>query len=249
VTNSFEKHGIKHLSPSTINTFAAQPALFVMEKLLKRRGPVGCSAHRGTAAEAGIVMGLLDHSASIEACQAHAAREYDRLTALSGDPKREKERDAVPGIVASGINELRQYGVPSGVQVRIERTLPGVPVPWLGFADLVYDQHGLTVDIKTSLKLASDISLSHARQFALYIYGTNHSARGAYFTPSKRGVYLLQDADKRIADLINIAQRMERFLSVSDDPKFLASIVVPDVDSFYYSDPTTRGAVREVFGL
>lgn len=249
MSNPFARHGIKHLSVSTINVFAAQPALFVMEKLLKRRGPVGAAAHRGTAAEAGIVMGLLDPKASLEACQAHALAEFDKLTALSGDPRREKERDAVPGIVKTGIDELRQYGVPSGIQVRIEKTLPGVSVPWLGFADLVYDQHGLTVDIKSTLKLPSDMSLTHARQVGLYTYGTNHSARVAYFTPAKRGVYLLQDADQRIAELVNIAQRLERFLSISDDPQFLASIVVPDTDSFWFSEPSTRAMAREIYGL
>ena len=56
--NAFERHGIAHLSASSLSTFAAQPALWCMEKLLKKRGPVGCSAHRGTAAETGIVMVL-----------------------------------------------------------------------------------------------------------------------------------------------------------------------------------------------
>lgn len=247
--SAFARHGITHLSVSSINVFAAQPALWIMERLMKRRGPVGCAAHRGTAAETGIVMGLLDPEAPIEACQARAVDEYNKLSALSADSRRDYERDAVPLIVATGIAELRQYGIPSGVQVRIERTLPGVSIPWLGFADLVYEQHGLTVDIKTSLKLATDISDSHARQVALYTYGTNHTARVAYCTPNKRGVYLLTDADQRIGELVNIAQRMERFLGLSDDPQFLASIVVPDTNSFWFRVPSTRAAAREIFGL
>ena len=117
--NGFQRHGIGHLSASSINTFAAEPALWIMERLLKRRGPVGCSAHRGTAGEAGIVHGLLDPRAEVAECQAIALAEYDRLTALSGDPKRAKEREALPGIVATGLAELRQYGVPDEVQKRI----------------------------------------------------------------------------------------------------------------------------------
>lgn len=249
MSNGFERHGIKHLSVSSINVFSSQPALWVMERLLGKRGPVGAAAHRGTASESGIVMGLLDPAATIEACQEHAVAEFDRLTALSGDPRREKEREAVPGIVRTGIEELRPYGVPDGVQVRIERELPGLPVPWLGFADVIWTAHGITLDIKTARKLASDISPSHARQVALYTHGTNNEARVAYFTPAKRGVYRLENAEQRIAELVNIAQRMERFLSVSDDPLFLASIVVPDTDSFWFADPTTKAAAREVFGL
>ena len=87
--NAFQQHGIAHLSPSSLNLFAAQPALFVMEKLLKKRGGVGCAAHRGTAAEAGIVHGLLNPTADIKDCQALALAEFDKLAALSGDPKRQ----------------------------------------------------------------------------------------------------------------------------------------------------------------
>lgn len=251
MSNAFERHGITHLSPSTINLFAAEPALFVMEKLLKRRGSVGAAAHRGTAAEAGIVMGLLDPAAPIADCQAHATREFDRLTALSGDSRRDKEREAVSGIVATGIAELRQYGIPSGVQVRVEKMIPGVPVPWLGFIDLHWDRFDppVTLDIKSQLRLSSEISSSHARQVAFYIYGTNHAARVGYFTPSKCGVYPLEDAQRPIANLINIANRLERFLAVSNDPAELAGLVVPDTDSFYYSDSMTRAMALEVFGL
>lgn len=247
--NGFQRHNIHHLSASTVNLFAAEPALFVAEKLLKRRGPVGASAHRGTASETGIVMGLLNPAASIEVCQAEALTTFDRLTALSGDPRRQKEREAVPGIVASGIKELRAYGIPSGVQVKIERELPGVPIPWIGYIDLQWDDHGITLDVKSQLRLSSEISTSHGRQVALYIHGTNHQARIAYCTPSKVGVYALDNADEHVAAMVNIAQRMERFLSLSDDPLVLAGIVVPDVDSFYYSDPTTRATAREIYGL
>ena len=249
MTNAFARHGIGHLSASTINLFAAQPAAFVLEKLLKRRGPVGCAAHRGTAAETGIVHGLLNPSAELAECQEIAVQQFDQLTALSGDPKRTKEREALPGIVASGIAELRQYGVPDEVQKRIEVTLPDVPVPFLGFADLGWTAHGLTLDIKTQLRLNSEISTAHARQVALYIHGTNREARVAYCTPAKIGVYRLENAAEHIAAITNIAKRMERFLSVSNDPHELAAIVVPDTESFYFSDPTTRALVRETYGL
>lgn len=247
--NAFERHGISHLSASSLNTFAAQPALWVMERLLHKRGPVGCAAHRGTAAETGIVHGLLNPTAPIEECQAAALAQYDSLTALSGDPKRQKEREALPAIVATGIAELRQYGIPDEVQRRIDVTLPGVPVPFLGFADLGWTAHALTLDIKTQLRLTSEISTPHARQVALYLHGSNREGRVAYITPAKIGVYRLEDAAEHIEAMANIARRLERFLSVSSDPAELAAIVVPDVDSFYFNDPVTRALARETFGL
>lgn len=247
--NAFERHGITHLSASSINLYAAQPALWVMQRLLKKSGPVGAAAHRGTAAETGIVHGLLSPAAPLEECQAAALAQYDSLTALSGDPKRVKEREAVPAIVATALPELRAYGVPDEVQHRIEVTLDDVPVPFLGFADLGWSGHGITLDIKSSLRLPSTISTAHARQVGLYLHGTNRDGRVAYCTPTKIGVYRLEDAAAHVAAVQNIAKRLERFLAVSNDPAELAALVVPDVDHFYLNEPITRALVREVYGL
>ena len=246
---SFARHNIDHLSVSAVGLFAAEPALFVAERLMKRRAPVGAAAHRGTAVEAGIVMGLLDPAALIENCQAHAVAEFDKLTALSGDPRRSKEREGIPGMVLQGVNKLRPRGVPSVTQGRVDVMLPGVPVPWVGYLDLHYEQHGTTLDIKTTHRLPSEPSTAHARQVSLYTYGSNHAARVMYCTPSKSEVYLVNDCAAHVAALINIAQRLERFLALSDDPTFLAGIVCPNTDSFYWSDPTARATCREVFGL
>jgi hypothetical protein len=247
--NAFERHGIAHLSASSLSTFAAEPALWVMERLLKRRGPVGCAAHRGTAAEAGIVHGLLKPDATTEDCQAVALAEYDRLTALSGDPRRAKERDAVSPIVATALPTLHEYGIPDGVQLRIERRLDGVPVPLIGFVDVRWSHHGMLLDIKTQLRLSSQISPGHARQIALYAHGTNDAAGIAYCTPGKIGIYRLEDVAEHLAAMANIARRLERFLSVSTDPEELAGMICPNFEAFYWNEPHTRALGKEVFGF
>ncbi|OYZ12814.1 MAG: hypothetical protein B7Y35_15775, partial [Sphingomonadales bacterium 28-64-96] len=60
MTNAFERHGLDHLSASSINLFVAQPAMWAMQKLLGHKSRVGAAAHRGTAVEAGVEMGLFD---------------------------------------------------------------------------------------------------------------------------------------------------------------------------------------------
>jgi hypothetical protein len=247
--SGLEQHGIRHLSASSLNLFAAEPALWVMEKLLGKRGKVGCAAHRGTAAELGIVHGLMNPQADIAECQAVAVAEYERLTALSGDPRRVKEGEAVPGIVATALPELRLYGVPDEIQKPIEVWLPEVPVKLIGFLDVGWSRHGITLDIKTQLRLSSDISTGHGRQVGLYVHGTNREARIAYCTPQKIGVYRCADPAAQVETLRQIAIRLNRFLSLSADKETLAGVVVPDVDSFYYSEPNTRAMAREVFGL
>jgi len=68
VNSSFERHGLDHLSASSINLFVAQPSMWAMQKLMGRKSAVGPAAHRGTSIEAGVEMGLFDPAASVEAC-------------------------------------------------------------------------------------------------------------------------------------------------------------------------------------
>lgn len=242
-------HGITHLSASACNAYAASPALYVMERLMNVKTPMGCAAHRGSAAERGVEHGLLRPGAPVEDCQAVALAAYDKLTALSADPNRAKEREAIPGIVATALKELRQYGVPSACQRRIEVRLPDVPVPFLGFVDFDFEQHGLLVDLKTELRLTSAIKDAHARQVALYIHGTNLAARLAYTTPSKIGVYQLEDAPRHVAAMRQIALRMDRFLSITGDLQELAGLLVPNLDDFRFNNPAVRAASLAHFGM
>lgn len=255
MANGFEQHGIAHLSPSSLNLWAAEPALWVMERLLGKRAPVGCAAHRGTAVEHGVVLGLMaTDTVAYGECIEAAMREYDRLTALSGDPKRDQERDAIPGCVTEALQALQPYGRPTAPpeghhQHRAEITLPDVPVPVIGFKDLVYDQHNMVVDLKTQLRLTSDIPPAHARQGAVYVVGTNAEMRFCYATPKKAAVYRLENVQDHIKGLREIALRLGRFLALSKDKHELAGIVCPNFDSFYWNDPRARANAREVYGF
>lgn len=247
--NSFEQHGISHLSPSSLNAFAAAPAVFVMERLLKRTAPVGCAAHRGVASEHGIQLGLMDLGLAVEDCQSAALARFDQLAALSGDPKREKEREAVPGIVTIGLETFRKGGSPTGYQGKVIHEFEGIPVPILGYWDFEWAQHGFIVDLKTQLRLASSIHAAHARQVSLYVHKKNFAARVGYVTPSKVNVLTLERPADHLSDLINIAHRLGRFLAVSKDPQELAGILCPDFESYFLSNPIAQANAREVFGF
>lgn len=249
--NAFERHGISHLSASSLNLYAAQPALWVAERLLDRKSPVGAAAHRGSAVEAGVTKGLLDTRADIEECAAEAAMTYRKLTALSGDPKRDIEGDAVAPIVRIVLPELRAYGEDVACQERIEWKAEELPIPFLGFADYRWPSHGILIDLKTQLRLASAIKTPHARQVASYAgqMGDNIDARVTYATPKKVVTYQLENIRKHISSLIKIGMALERFLAVSRDPQELAGLLMPDVDSFYFNDRQTRQMAWEVFGI
>lgn len=245
-----ERHGMTHFSVSTCNKAQADMGLLLL-KLKGVRDSVGAAAHRGTASEHGIVMGLLDPKAALEDCQAAALKEFDRLSALSGDPKREKEREAVPGIVEQGLIELRPYGVPSHTQLKIDWSHPDLPLPFVGYADFYWEDSGVIVDLKSQLRLSSEISAQHARQVSLYCaaISENLDGRVTYATPKKAATYQVENMREHVRTLVNIAQRIERFLSISDSMDELCSLVIPNTDLFQYNDRTMRQAAFEVFGV
>ena len=49
-----------HHSPTSLNQFAASPALFVLERVLGLKQVVGAPAHRGVGVEAGVSYGLMN---------------------------------------------------------------------------------------------------------------------------------------------------------------------------------------------
>jgi hypothetical protein len=248
-SNAFEAHGIDHLSPTSLNVWAMSPALWVMERLLKQKVPVSCAAHRGSAVEHGVTLGLQHPDLTLGECQQAALRKYDELAAFSGDPRRQKHRDDVPDTVSTALLELRHYGRPDRVQERVERRLPEVPVPLVGYLDFGWSQHGFIADLKTSEKLPSEISDAHARQGAMYCADSNYEMRFAYATPKKIGVYILQEPQRHVRDLVVIAKRLEKFLALSCDPQELAGLLVPDLTHFVFNDPVARAHARRCFGF
>ena len=80
---------IKHHSPSSLNLFCASPAMWVLEKVVGVRQSVGSPAHRGTAVEEGVTLGLLNPDAPMQACVDAALKKYDTVSALSGDARRQ----------------------------------------------------------------------------------------------------------------------------------------------------------------
>ncbi len=254
MTSAFERHGIDHLSASSINLFVAEPAMWAMQKLMGRKSGVGAAAHRGTSIEAGVELGLFEPEAPVEACQELAIARFNQLTVLSGDPNRDKEAAAIAPSVAIALKELRQYGVPSAAdgnrQHRIETSIDGVSVPFIGWLDFWFQDHAIIVDLKTQLRLSSKISEPHARQGAIYhaAHG-NAEIRFAYVTPQKIGVYRLDDPRTHLNAVAHIAQSIERFLGLSSDPEALTRSLSPNFDSFYWNDPTTRALGREVWGF
>lgn len=242
---------IEHHSVSGCNLFCADLGLYTLERILQQRQPVGCSAHRGSAVEAGVTLGLLE-DAKTEDCIEHALGTYDRLAAMSADPRKEYQRDnLIADMVKNALDELRPYGRPSSVQGLVEWHPDGLTYPFIGYYDFFWEDHGILIDLKTTEKLHQKIQLPHARQVALYssVLSDNIDTRVTYVTPRKVATYQLENKREHLAALVQIAKRVEAFLELSDDPGFFVSITAPNFDSFYWNNPAARQSGYETWGF
>lgn len=233
---------IQRHSPSSLNLFCASPSMYVLERIMGIRQPVGSPAHRGTAVEDGVTAGLTDPHAEISDCVQVAYTTYDRITALSGDKRREEYRATIPAMVQSALEELRPYGIPTHCQQFVEWKPEGLKYPVVGYLDYRWEHHGIVVDLKTTGALPSSIKIPHARQVALYATATgdNVDARLTYVTPKKKATYQLENVREHLNALQQIALRCEAFLELSDDPAFFTKIIVPDLESFYWGGPARQ---------
>ena len=237
-----------HHSPSSLNQFAASPALFVLERVLGLKQVVGAPAHRGVGVEAGVSYGLINLEADEKECVKAAYTAYDTVSALSPDERKEKYRDNIPDMVAQALDELRPYGKPTAVQGHIERMLNGVKLPIVGYYDFLWEDKGIVVDLKTTEKMPSEIKIPHARQVAFYA-GDNQEGRLCYVTPKKCVTYRLENVREHHEALIRMAKTVEKFLSLSDDPLFYTSITVPDLESYLWTTPHMRALAYQYWKI
>lgn len=234
-------------SPSSLNAFASSPAMFIMERLLGFSSPVGAAAYRGTACETGLVSAL-EYETSDDDAVKLALDEFDKLAALSGDPRLDKVRRQVEPITRQAIKAFSGYGPPSSTQGLIEWKPPELEYPIIGYYDFMWDVAGIVVDLKTRVACPSAILPSHARQVAFYTAG-NLAGRVAYVTPKRHEIYELEDIDAHRTALLRMAIACENFCNLSDDAEFYKAIIMPDVDHYFFSDPAARQNAFEVFGV
>lgn len=267
--NSFQQHGIAHLSASSLNLARDNLPLWIIRYLGKVKGQQSVNMLAGIAVEEAVARGL-DHPDMDEDIIVQFAREeYLKKTALGFDKEdrdnklqeitgrpAEGRKQAWDGMVRNALRALRPYGVPTPPengekQHRIEVFLDGIPVPLIGYKDFAFDRHGLDIDLKTTARTPTDMSFDHQLQGAVYWQASgNRAQRFAYVTKAKADVLELtpEAAAYAIHTATGIAHCLMRFLSLSSDWRELAQLTIPDYSNFRW-DSLTAGAAKEIWGF
>lgn len=242
--NGFHRHGIKHLSASSINLWINSPDKWVAQYLFGLRREAGVAAKRGQLVEDAVSEIL--HGVEPNDAVERAHEKFDSHV-LVPNSRTEKERDGLAGMIAQAHEALADFGEPAvpegGGQWKIERPCKlnksnASTIKFIGYLDFYFPEFNIVIDLKTSLQMKSYMPIEHQRQRALYL---NAAPKGTavkflYVTPKKWG---MRDDGDREAVLREIAwhtNRLENWLSRFSKEEIAELIPVKVEDNFYWND-------------
>ena len=247
--NGFDKHGIKHLSASSINLWTNAPDVWVAQYLFGKRGPMSAAAMRGICTEDAVVAVLQGKNA--DGALDAALEKFDQTFPI-GDEKTTKERAMIQPCMELAVQELEQYGEPEFPEegqekISITAKTDDYEIPVIGYLDLVFPKHGVVIDLKTTGRCPSVMSAEHQLQRAIYQKAKgNQIVKFLYVTPKKTN--LLEDGDP--SEILRKTKtqitRMERFLR-SGTRHDIAGVIPVNPSTFYWNG--AEGIREELYGF
>ena len=241
--NPFSRYDIDHLSPSSLNLYAAEPAFWSLVYLHGHKDETGPAAWRGSAVEAGVDAWLYKRDlqeatqAGINSFEANALGELSRPI--------DAERGLVPAMVKQACGALQSCPEPTARQLKIEYWFDGIEVPVIGFVDYEFEGHGF--DLKTVRRMPSEMPPRHARQIALYAAARKKPYSGLYVTDKKAEVKQVEDAETHLKRLQWYAHSIRRLLSIFSDKHDVSRIFAPNFDTFYWSSEESKRLAKEIW--
>src|SRR5690348_15883601 len=144
MTSSFEHHGLKHLSASSLNLWAAMPGMWALRYLSGFKEFMGPAAARGTAVEVGLVSILrgedrraILNGAGGDLALHNAYQTFDQNIQGELSEEIDDERSRIPGM----LEQCRKWKPPGellATQIKIEFWLDHISIPLIGYVDLSF---------------------------------------------------------------------------------------------------------------
>lgn len=258
MSDHFAAFDIKHLSVSSLNKWQGERGAWVASYLYGLWGDEGAGLWRGKAVEAAI--DGWHNGASDEKCLEHMSREFENGAQGDLSDDVEKERSALIPMFreAQAAWGKLDLGPVKASQIRTECWLGGIDVPLVGYIDFALERNEMSVDLKTTHRCPSSLSLNHGMQIASYARARNESRAGILYVTAKKHAYFeigpdeiegyikeLQRRAKGLSETLKTAY-MRSLLDKKDAKHVLASMCPPDPDSFYWSEGSLATALNNV---
>jgi len=241
--NAFARHGIRHLSPSSLNLWREQPGLWTLRYLNGFREDAGAAAWRGSAVEAGLEHFL--RKRDLEAAELHAVASFEANAQGLADDETDAERQLLVPMLRRAVDAFCEAPDLIATQLKVELFLDGVPVPVIGYADFVLED-GSIIDLKTTKQCPSAPKPDHARQVALYSEARQAPASLLYVTAKRSERYPVEDTAPHIAAMRRDALALQWFLERHEDGQSALRSLPCNTDHFFWSDNAIRRLIEIV---
>lgn len=254
--NGFEKHGLTYTSASQINMFEESPAAWVARYLYGKKFAFGVAAQVGVLTEKVVEEVLM--GSEFDPALERAKVQFGKNNAMVTDEKALGRINDIEPMALNALEVLKPYGEPEFIEklsgreqqkIEINCNGAGWTLPVIGYLDFVYPQHGLVVDLKTTLRIPSTLTGSHARQAAIYRAAKgNMGVKFVYVSPKKSNVLDLEDYIGPLNEVKNILNRQELMLRHFDKEQ-MADIAPINLGSFYWNDSTGKEIRQELYNV
>ncbi|MFN2383868.1 MAG: PD-(D/E)XK nuclease family protein [Gemmatimonadota bacterium] len=240
--NPFETHGLRTLSPSSLNLFVEDPACWALQYLVGVRGASGSAAWRGNALEFALLHGVRHPDADLAELERVGETQFQYQSAFSLEWATCREREELLQSLPLGLAPLRRHGAITGCQSFVRLTIPDVEVPLVGYADYVFERS--VVDLKSCRSLPDGPDPGDLRQVAFYARALEREGWILYVSPE--GVLDIpvrgEDAWR---DCLAIAGEIRALLAAHAETDALARSLTPRLPDTYYWSEAMRRRGRE----
>jgi hypothetical protein len=242
--NPFAKHGIRHLSPSSLLTYQANPAMWVGKYMFNWKDEAGPRAWLGNAVETGLHSWLL--GAEDYLARAITAFEFKAQGEVSNDiAEAANQIGPMLNQAMMAYASRKALGILPLYQVKCESWLDGIEVPLIGYLDLEWGD--AIDDLKTTQACPTKPRDDHLAQLGMYLRSRNKDKGNlCYVTPKRFNMIpvTLEETDAAYRSLIRSAKAVRHMLSMVRDKHDAVKIFAPDFSDFRWNDSTKKMALE-----
>lgn len=251
LNNPFPKWGIERLSPSALNTFEANPAIYVLRYGLGVSDFAGSKAWVGNAVEKGLIASL--RGRTMAEAQDEAALEFRKLAEDAGrDPSQEVEaKQLLRAMLCQAIDNWPfEVGV-AEYQSEVRFQHPDVPVPFYGFSDfLLHD--GTVVDLKTTSRMPSSAKLDHIRQLSIYCAHHRSDTAALFYVGKSKTLncpVTKESLNEGMHRMVQTAFRIARLIDAFPNPVDALTALPTIPDDFRWSEALRHAYLKHTGAL
>ena len=243
------------LSFSHLNEFAFYRERWALRGIFGYEFPSSASAERGTAVESGLHMLL--RGMEKEQAVDRMYKIFDDNCSNLTDTRVEEERANLIPLLNLGASQFQENAFKWELldyQKKVELEIFDIPI--IGYTDFHFEdkqtKEDFYIDLKTTKRKPSGLSMSHAMQQAIYQRGTNANQKLWYLIAKKSSTEFesmsLTDYDKPFRICEHIVFVMANYLKRVNSPDDVRDSLIPNPDDWIWRDNAVLEARKEVWG-